>query len=212
MAVRAKSMAMKLRYYNKTAEEQRQAELDTAIKMKSTKQIDFLLNRKKGEPVSTVVPRIYALGEDVSKITVQILGNKAGVYYRQLHDWRPNLKFEFLDKVKALKELPHLGFAGITKGLIPEKDESTTPWVFYFANFNCRFGQEEDLFVDITPSYGVCFFALALTVGPDGLINGRDRRKRGNGLLFSTRDPNEAFMSISKMRTAQMAWAKMNGK
>ena len=205
-------MALKLRYYNKTDEDQRQAELDAAIKTKSTKKIDFLLDRKKGEPMTTVVPRVYTMEEDVAKITVQILGNKASVYHRQLSDWRPHLKFEFLNKVKALDELPHLGFAGITKGLIPEADDTRTPWVFYFANFNCRFGQDEDLFIDITPSYGVCFFALALTVGPDGQINGRDRRKRGNGLLFATRDPNEAFLAVSKMRMAQIAWAKSNGK
>ena len=40
-------MALKLRYYNKTDEDQRQAELDAAIKTKSTKQIDFLLDRKR---------------------------------------------------------------------------------------------------------------------------------------------------------------------
>ena len=205
-------MALKLRYYNKTDEDQRQAELDAAIEKKSTKKIDFLLDRKKGEPMVKAVPRVYTPQDDVAKITVQILGNKAGVYHRQLTDWRPHLKFEFLNKVKALNELPHLGFAGITKGLIPEADDTRTPWVFYFANFNCRFGQDEDLFIDITPSYGVCFFALALTVGPDGQINGRDRRKRGNGLLFSTRDPNEAFLAVSKMRMAQLAWAKSNGR
>lgn len=205
-------MAAPFRYYNKTAEDRRQAELDAAIKLKQTKKIDFLLNRKQGEPLSTVVPREYALEDDVANITVQILSNKAGAYYRQLRDWRPHLKFEFLDKVKALEELPHLGFASITMGLIPEINEPPTPWIFYFANFNCVFGQEEQLFVDIKPSYGVCFFALALTVGPDGMINGRDRRKRGNGLLFSTRDPHEAFLSVSKLRSTQLAWTKTQAR
>lgn len=196
-------MTAPLRYYNKTEEDRKLMAHEASIVAKETRQTDFLLARKKHAAVPSVV-REYTPTDDVARITVQVLSNKAGVYYQQLRDWRPQLKFEFLDRVKALDELPHLGFASITKGMIPEKHEAPTPWIFYFANFNCRFGTEEELFVDIKPSYGACFFALALTVGPDGMINGRDRRKRGNGLLFATRDPNEAFLAVSKMRTAQL--------
>ena len=39
-----------------------------------------------------------------------------------------------------------------------------------------------------------------------GIITGRDLRKRGNGVLFATKDPNEAFQSIAKLREIQKLW------
>lgn len=196
-----------VQYFDKSAEKRALAEIEAMKARPQTRHVDFLMDRKRPPiPNPADIPRKSMTVEQVVKQAETGLTTKSAAYFKQLTDWRPDLQLKRFEQVKVLDEVPHLGYAAITRGSFPDKDRSEMPWAFYFANFNARFGKGDALFEDIPTVYGVTFFALALELAPDGQIIGRDTRKRGNGLLFSTADLKEAFETVAKLRQLQISW------
>ena len=199
-------MSPNLRYYDLQKEKKAKAEIEAEAARPTARHFDFFLERKKEDPYAKMPERERVHMQDVARMTETMLNAKAGIYFEQLNNWRPDLMFRREKQCKLIDQMPHLGYAAITSGTIPEKDETLTPWMLYFANLNTKFGKGEVLFDDIPKEYGISFFALALQMNDKGIITGRDLRKRGNGVLFATKDPNEAFQSIAKLREIQKLW------
>ena len=199
-------MSPNLRYYDLQKEKKSKAEIEAEAARPAARHFDFFLERKKEEAEAKVPDRERVHTADVARMTETMLNAKAGIYYDQLNAWRPDLMFRREKQCKLIELMPHLGYAAITSGTIPEADGSNTPWMLYFANFNTKFGKGEVLFEDVPKNYGISFFALALQMNDQGVVTGRDLRKRGNGVLFATKDPTEAFQSIAKIREIQKLW------
>jgi len=201
-----------LLYYDLRAEQKRKAELEYGqMGQKKAKSIDFMLGRTPvvEQPAPSYI-RANLDDDQVAERTRVALANRAEIYYRQLRDWREDLNFERFEWVKILDQLSHLGYAAITRGIWPDKDGSFIPWVFYFSNFNARFGKGDTLFDNLPKKYGVTFFCLALTVDGERKVNGRDSSKRGNGVLFSTKDPAVAMANVAKLKVAQINFNFLN--
>lgn len=202
-------MPSDVKYFDLQHEKRILQEIEAQKNKPQTRYVDFFLQRKREEP-KIVLPKRHHIGEDyVAEVTEKSLLNIAEGYHRQLDAWRPDQKFRHVPQVKILDDYAHLGYAAITQGTIPDKDEQDRAWILYFANFNAKFGTGDALFVDVEKSYGVTFFALALQLDEQSIIKGRDMRVRGNGVMFSTKDPAEAFESVVKLRDVQKIWAEV---
>ena len=199
-------MTAPIRYFDLQEEKRIKAELEANAKRPAARHFDFFLDRKPEEKVVQAAPRKVLTRQEVAKATQTVLTGKSNVYHNQLINARPDLMFRRENQCKIIEALPHLGYAAITSGTVPNKEENNVPWMLYFANFNAKFGQGDVLFEDIPKNYGVTFFALALDVNEEGIVKGRDLDLRGNGLLFATKDPNEAFHNIVKLRETQKLW------
>lgn len=199
-------MSPNIRYFDRQKEQKAKAEIEAEAARPAARHFDFFMERKREDPYAKMPERERVHMADVARMTETMLNAKAGIYFEQLNKWRPDLMFRREKQCKLIDMMPHLGYAAITSGTIPEKDESNTPWMLYFANFKAKFGQGDVLFEDIPKEYGFTFFALALQMNDQGVITGRDLRKRGNGVLFATKDPTEAFQSIAKLREVQKLW------
>lgn len=199
-------MTETIRYYDAAKEKRLKAEMEAAAKRPAARHFDFFLDRKPDLQAPKIVTREILTPAQVAKATTTVLTGKSGVYHNQLNTFRPDLMFRKENQCKIIDVMPHLGYAAITSGTIPDKEENTVPWMLYFSNFNAKFGQGDILFEDIPKNYGVTFFALALELNDEGIVVGRDLRTRGNGLLFATKDPTEAFQNIVKLRETQKKW------
>ena len=200
-------MTPQIRYFDLQEEKRIKAELEAKAKRPAARHFDFFLDRKPEEKViEAPPPRKILTRQEVAKATQTVLTGKSGVYHHQLTTARPDLMFRRENQCKIIEALPHLGYAAITSGTVPDKEENNVPWMLYFANFNAKFGQGDVLFEDIPKNYGVTFFALALELNEEGIVTGRDLNLRGNGILFATKDPNEAFQNIVKLRETQKMW------
>jgi hypothetical protein len=187
---------VKLNYYDARREERDKAELEKIEKSKT----EFFRGRET-DGLSRL--RKYVGPETVHTKTVATLTNKAYDYYCQLRACEPDLKFDYMEQTRMLSSVSHLGYSAITSGRFTDASGKTTHWVFYFANFDCVFGQGETLFESIPTSYGLTYFALALMVGEDKHVLGVDTSVRGNGVIFSTKDPNVAMDNVIKLKERQ---------
>jgi hypothetical protein len=199
-------MTSVLRYYDRQKEMRTKAEIEAEAARPAARHFDFLMERNKDDKKIELPQREHVSSSDVGLMTETMLNAKAGIYFEQLNTWRPDLQFRREKQCKIIEGMPHLGYSSITSGTIPDENEDIMPWMLYFANFNAKFGTGDVLFEDIPKNYGFTLFALALQLNDEGIVIGRDLRKRGNGLLFATKDPAKAFTSIAKLREVQILW------
>lgn len=185
---------VKLNYFDARREEREKAELQTIEKSKT----DFFRGRDTG---GRTLVRQYVGPKTVQQKTALTLSNKAWEYYTQLKQSEPELKFEYLEQTRLLSEVSHLGYSAITFGRYTEVDDKVIHWAFYFANFDCVFGQGENLFESIPTTYGLTYFALALRLNEERQVEGLDTSIRGNGVIFSTKDPNVAMTNVIQLKS-----------
>ena len=166
-----------------------------------------MLLQRRAEQIETMEATRQAIHpDDVAAMTTNRLQSKAETYFQQMLKWRPLLEVNRLDDVKILQTRPHLGYASIVWSQTPGNDGNLFPWIFYFCNFKARFGTNDDFFENIPLNFGVTFFGLALSLNEDGTVRGRNTSIRGNGLLFATSDPAEAFENVSRLCDMKKIW------
>lgn len=144
--------------------------------------------------------------DDMAVITMNRLRNKAEDYFQQMLTWKPLLEVQRVDSVRVLDQRPHQGYASVIYSYTPDTDGVFYPWIFYFCNFKPRFGTDDAFFQHIPNQHGVTFFGLAVTLDAEGKFAGRDAKVRGNGLLFATPDPSEAFENVSRLCDMRKLW------
>ena len=175
------------------------AQIATAQKNKDIEEVKFLLQRR-ARRIEAIEAQMQPVDEaDIAAVTSSYLQTKAEDYFQQMLQWRALLDVGRFDDVKIIQKLPHLGYASIIWGETPDKDDNLFPWILYFCNFNAQFGTSDTFFENIAPGSGIKFFGLALSLNEDGTVQGRNTAIRGNGLLFATSDPEEAFENTSRL-------------
>lgn len=189
-------MDVKLRYFDARAETGRKAESD----IRNAQISEFFRGR---DLTGNLAPRVYFSNESVARRTAVMLSTKADSYFKQIDGFDPALRFTPFGLTRIIAGASHLGYAAITSGSYADPKGREIYWVFFFANFDCQFGNGETLFEGIPVNYGLTYFALALTLDDNRQVQGLDPSFRGNGLMFSTRNPHEAFNNIVKMKRLQ---------
>jgi hypothetical protein len=185
-----------LRYFDARLEQQREARVEA--KLAST--TEFLRGR---EATVTRPPRVYTSLEGVSRQTEIMLAQKSTDYLRQIRAFEATIRFEPFELTRMISGAPHLGYSAITSGHYRRSGQPAVHWVFFFANFDCKFGRGENLFENIPLDYGLSYFALAMKVDAQDRVQGLDSQFGGNGVIFSTADPNEAISNTIRMKKLQ---------
>ena len=175
------------------------AHITAAQKNKDIEEVKFLLQRR-ARRIEAIEAQMQPVDEaDVAAVTTRYLQAKSEDYFQQMLQWKPLLDIGRFDDVKIIQKLPNLGYTSIIWGETPDKAGNLFPWILYFCNFNAQFGTSDTFFENITPGSGNTFFGLALSLNEDGTVRGRNTSIRGNGLLFATSDPEEAFENASRL-------------
>jgi len=175
------------------------AQLANAQKNKDIQEVKFLLQRR-ARRIEAIEAQMQPIDEaDIAAVTSNYLQTKTEDYFQQMLEWKPLLDVGRFDDVRIIQKLPHLGYASIVWGETPDKEGNLFPWILYYCNFNAQFGTSDTFFENILPGSGTKFFGLALSLNEDGTVQGRNKSIRGNGLLFATSDPEEAFENVSRL-------------
>ncbi|MEN9895027.1 MAG: hypothetical protein RIR97_879 [Pseudomonadota bacterium] len=199
--------------HSQSRQQKEQAELRMiadAQRAKDTVQVQALLQRRSERFKRQEIDEAPFDPYNVPEMTRHRLYYKAETYFQQLLFWRPMIEVQRLDTVRLIEARPRFGYASIIRSLTPDSSGALYPWIFYVCNFPAKFGMDDQLFDSIPTSPGVTFFGLGLSVDTDGRIIGRNRSIRGNGLLFATSDPTEAFENVSRLCGVKKLWSALS--
>lgn len=193
-------------YLDPAFETQELDQISAASKSKDAAQVQILVGRRADRLKAAEAQRALDETDDIAALTINRLRSKAEDYFQQMLCWKPLLEVQRVDSVRIFESRPEKGYASIIYSYTPNNEGVLYPWIFYFCNFRARFGTDDSFFQNIPMQSGVTFFGLAVTLDAEGKFAGRDTSVRGNGLLFATPDPAEAFENVSRLCDMRKLW------
>jgi hypothetical protein len=159
---------------------------------------EFLRTGRVVRPADTWVDaeKRYLSYEEVAEMTGRKLVAAGEKTHERLNGFHKAIQFPKLVFHRTLANRPHLGYCHVTASHSKFAEYDNVKWAFYIANFVAEIGTDQSFFADVKLNLSRMYFAVA--VNADSTENRLviNRNIRGNGVLFRTQDPKEAFRNV----------------
>lgn len=129
--------------------------------------------------------------------------------HERLNGFHKSIQFPKLVFHKTLANKPHLGYCHVTAARTKFAEFDDVRWAFYIANFSAEMGTDETFFDAIDIRQSRMYFAVAVDLDETEKKLVVDKRVRGNGILFSTQDPETAMKNVLQMGAKHDALRKI---
>lgn len=150
----------------------------------------------RANPIWMPNERLYLSYDEVAKRTGEKLEAAGDATHGKINGFHRAIQFPKMVFHRTLDDSPHLGYCHVTAARTFFTPQSPINWSFYIANFFSEIGEDEEFFKRINESYSRMYFAVAIEGEPGKQKLQVNRTIRRNGLLFKTRDPNEAMKNV----------------
>jgi hypothetical protein len=169
----------------------------SAPKLKPAAHSEFLRTGKISRDSRDWLPeeKRYLTYQEVAARTEKKLTSAGEKTHERINGFHRSIRFPKVLFSRSLDEQPHLGYCHVTAARTIFGRDTPIDWSFYICNFMADIGSDTDFFQHIRTDYGRMYFAVAIEADEEGETR-INRKVRGNGLLFRTRDPGDALRNV----------------